>query len=192
MLQVGLQAIVGFAMTAAYPHLAKPDLVGAFVVLTGLFMALGEVGPGANIGLLASKLSATPIRGRTALPFNLFPLFCTSPLAFLPPNWERSLTWTEFYGIAAAWGKVGAFVGTYLFPRIIAAAGDNVIKQGQYPFWVSSALCLFSAFVALLFPRISQEMIEEEDERFLKYLAENGYDVRQLGTKEWRESRGLE
>jgi nitrate/nitrite transporter NarK len=148
-------------MTAAYPHLAQPHLVGAFVVLTGLFMALGEVGPGANIGLLASKLSATPIRG-------------------------------QFYGIAAAWGKVGAFIGTYLFPRIIAAAGDDGVKQGQYPFWVSSSLCLFSAFVALLFPRISQEMIEEEDARFLRYLTENGYDVRQLGTKAWRESRGLE
>jgi Sugar (and other) transporter len=103
-------------MTAAYPELNHPDLVGAFVVLTGLFMALGEVGPGANIGLLSSKLSATPIRG-------------------------------QFYGVAAAWGKVGAFVGTWLFPRIIAAAGDNTVKQGQYPFWVSSSLCLFSAFL---------------------------------------------
>jgi nitrate/nitrite transporter NarK len=53
----------------------------------------------------------------------------------------------QFYGVAAAWGKVGAFIGTFLFPRIIAAAGDDENKQRQFPFWVSSSLCVFSVFV---------------------------------------------
>ena len=80
---VTLQGIVGFAMTGAYSELNRPDRVAGFIILTGVFMALGEVGPGDNIGLFASKLSSTPIRG-------------------------------QFYGVAAAWGKVGAFVGTYI------------------------------------------------------------------------------
>jgi MFS family permease len=62
-LGVTLQGIVGFAMTAAYPHLNQPSQVGGFVVMYGIFLALGEVGPGANIGLMSSKLASTPIRG---------------------------------------------------------------------------------------------------------------------------------
>ena len=79
-------------MTALYKNLDQPSHVAGFVVVYGIFLALGEVGPGDNIGLVASKTSATSIRG-------------------------------QYYGIAAAVGKIGAFVGTYVFPDIIAAAG---------------------------------------------------------------------
>ncbi|OQV04005.1 hypothetical protein CLAIMM_08959 [Cladophialophora immunda] len=152
-----LQGIVGFAMTGAYSELNHPSRVAGFIILTGIFMALGEVGPGDNIGLFASKLSSTPIRG-------------------------------QFYGIAAAWGKVGAFVGTYVFPLLIDAAGSDTVKQGQYPFWVSSSLCIFSAVVAFVgLPNVGQGMIEEEDERFKRYLEEHGYDTSKLGTKKFRE-----
>ncbi|KAK6384542.1 glycerophosphoinositol permease [Exophiala oligosperma] len=156
-LGVFLQGIVGFAMTGAYGELNQPSRVAGFIILTGLFMALGEVGPGDNIGLLASKLTSTPIRG-------------------------------QFYGIAAAWGKVGAFVGTYVFPLLIDAAGGDKVKQGQYPFWVSSSLCIFSAVVAFFgLPNVGQDMIEEEDDRFKGYLEENGYDTSGMGTKRFHE-----
>jgi len=84
-------------------------------------------------------------------------------------------------------GKIGAFVGNYLFPIIIADAGSDVVKQGQYPFWVSSSLCLFSGFLALfLLPHIGQDTITHEDERFNAYLVEHGYDTSTLGTKQYR------
>lgn len=154
-LGVWLQGIIGFVMTAIYKHLDQPSQVGGFVVMYGIFLALGEVGPGDNIGLVASKTSATSIRG-------------------------------QYYGIAAACGKIGAFVGNYVFPEIIKAAGDDVIKQGQYPFYVSSALCIFSGFVALLFlPHIGQDTITEEDEKFRDYLIRHGYDVSSLGTRQY-------
>ncbi|KAJ9610020.1 glycerophosphoinositol permease [Cladophialophora chaetospira] len=157
---VSLQGIVGFAMTGAYSELNQPSRVAGFIILTGIFMALGEVGPGDNIGLFASKLSSTPIRG-------------------------------QFYGVAAAWGKVGAFVGTYVFPLLIDAAGDDTVKQGQYPFWVSSSLCIFSAVVAFFgLPNVGQDMIEQEDERFKRYLEQHGYDTSMLGTKKFREETG--
>ena len=57
-----LQGIVGFIMAACYGSLSKPENVGGFVVVYGIFLALGEVGPGDNIGLVASKTSATAIR----------------------------------------------------------------------------------------------------------------------------------
>ena len=154
-LGVWLQGIVGFIMTAIYKHLNQPSQVGGFVVMYGIFLALGEVGPGDNIGLVASKTSATSIRG-------------------------------QYYGIAAACGKIGAFVGNYVFPEIIKAAGDDVIKQGQYPFYVSSALCIFSGFIALFFlPHIGQDTITEEDEKFREYLMRHGYDISTLGTKQY-------
>lgn len=65
-------------MAALYSHLDNSAHVGGFVVVYGIFLALGEVGPGDNIGLVASKTSATSIRG-------------------------------QYYGIAAAMGKIGAF-----------------------------------------------------------------------------------
>ena len=117
---------------------------------------MGEVGPGDNIGLIASKTSATAVRG-------------------------------QYYGVAAATGKIGAFVGTYVFPYIQNAGGSSLIKQGQYPFYVSAGLCYFSALIALLFlPTINQDTIEQEDARFRAFLEENGYDTSTMGTKEYR------
>lgn len=87
-------------------------------------------------------------------------------------------------------GKIGAFVGTYIFPYLVADAGDNVIKQGQYPFYLSSALCLFSALIAFLFlPTITQYTVEQEDARFRTFLEENGYDTSTMGSKEYKRTR---
>lgn len=90
----------------------------------------------------------------------------------------------QYYGLAAAVGKTGAFVGTLVFPYIIAAAGDSATLSAQYPFWVSSSLCVVSAvLVVVALPHIGQDTIALEDERFRAYLEENGYDTRQLGLR---------
>lgn len=150
---VTLQAVVGFIMAGDYAHLSQPGNVGAFAVVYGIFLALGELGPGNNIGLLAAKTCATGVRGR-------------------------------YYAIAAATGKIGAFVGTYVFPYIIHAGGDNTKLQAQYPFYVSSSLCILSAFLALFcLPHIGQDTITLEDVRFRAYLEKHGYDTRQLGLR---------
>ncbi|KAI5296117.1 hypothetical protein KEM52_005578 [Ascosphaera acerosa] len=143
---VGLQGIIGFIMAGCYRWLDTPKNVGAFVVVYGIFLALGEFGPGDNLGLVASKSCATGIRG-------------------------------QYYGIAAAIGKVGAFVGTYVFP-VIQKRAPNPIRAGQDPFFVSSSLCIASCIVVLLFfPNIGQDTITYEDARFRQYLASHGYDV---------------
>lgn len=95
---VACQGVVGFIMAGCLEYLQKPDVIAAFVVVYGIFLMLGEMGPGGNIGLLASKSCATGVRG-------------------------------QFYGVAAAWGKVGAFIGTYIFPLLIkAGGGENTVR----------------------------------------------------------------
>ncbi|KAK7713542.1 glycerophosphoinositol permease [Diaporthe eres] len=150
-LGVFLQAIIGFVMAGDYFNLSQPGMIGGFVVVYGVFLALGEFGPGNNIGLLAAKTCATGIRGK-------------------------------YYGVAAAIGKIGAFVGTWVFPYIQAAGGNDEVASAQYPFWVSSSLCVLSAALALFcLPNIGQDTIQLEDARFRAYLEANGYDTRQLG-----------
>jgi len=148
-----LQTVVGSIFAGVYGYLAKPEYVTGFVVIYGIFIALGELGPGDNIGLIASKTSATAIRG-------------------------------QYYGIAAACGKIGAFVGSKVIILLYNKyynAGDAV-KAGQYPFLISSALNVVSAALALfLLPHIGQDTIEEEDAKFKAYLEQNGFDISKMG-----------
>lgn len=146
-----LQSATGFLLSGFYGTLATPKYIGAFVVVYGLFLSFGELGPGNNIGLLASKTSATAIRG-------------------------------QYYGIAAAVGKIGAFVGTYVFPVIITnSGGSDTVRGNQAPFWVSSSLCVLSAGLAVLLPHVGQDTIQKEDRMFREYLERSGWDVSRLG-----------
>jgi MFS family permease len=62
----------------------------------------------------------------------------------------------QYYAIAAAIGKIGAFVGTYVF-KIIQSNAPNDVRAGQDPYFVSSSLCIFSAFLAyFMLPPIGQ------------------------------------
>lgn len=152
-LGVTLQAVVGFIMAGVYEKLSQPAVVGGFAVVYGIFLTLGELGPGNNIGLLAAKTCATGIRG-------------------------------QYYGVAAAAGKVGAFVGTFVFPYIQAAGGPDATATAQYPFFVSSSLCVLSGALALFcLPHVGQDTIALEDARFRAYLEARGWDTRRLGLR---------
>ncbi|KAI4129923.1 MAG: hypothetical protein LQ338_002008 [Usnochroma carphineum] len=161
---VFLQGCVGFLMAGLYGVLDKPANVAGFVVIYGIFLSLGEAGPGDNIGLVASKTSATAIRG-------------------------------QYYAVAAACGKIGAFVGTYLFPIIQknAPGGADSTRGGQDPFFVSSSLCLFSAALAyFMLPHIGQDTIRTEDVKFREYLESRGWDTGRMGSKGFQQGRSLE
>ena len=69
-------------MSGAYTYFAQPAHIAGFTIMYGIFLSLGEVGPGNCLGMLAAKSGPTAVRG-------------------------------QFYGIAAAIGKVGAFAGTW-------------------------------------------------------------------------------
>nr|POE51131.1 putative metabolite transport protein [Quercus suber] len=153
------QGCVGFIMSGCYGFLQKPEFIGAFVVVYGIFLMLGEIGPGDNIGLVASKTSAAGIRG-------------------------------QYYAIAAAFGKIGGLVGSYVFPVIESdGGGPDTVLGGQLPFYVASALCFVSAFLVLLLPEITQDTIAIEDLRFKEYLIAHGFDIGKMGGEEWQETR---
>ena len=102
---VFLQGCVGFIMAGCYGLLKTKDHIAGFIVVYGIFLSLGEAGPGDNIGLVASKTSATAIRG-------------------------------QYYAIAAASGKIGAFVGTYVFPVIQSNAPVSQFLGPSLRLWI--------------------------------------------------------
>ncbi|KAG8745140.1 hypothetical protein FRC10_008752 [Ceratobasidium sp. 414] len=111
----------------------------------------------------------------------------------------------QFYGAAAAIGKVGAFVGTwgksmdpinvrliafsdsYTFdaafpPMIEAFGGASSAKGNTGPFWVGSGLAILSALITFFFIRpLSQDGMRDEDEKFREYLVAHGYDTSKMG-----------
>ncbi|KAG5650407.1 hypothetical protein H0H81_012373 [Sphagnurus paluster] len=85
----------------------------------------------------------------------------------------------QFYGAAAAIGKVGAFVGTWAF------GGSTTVRGNTGPFWVGSGLAVLSAIVTFLFINpLTQDGMEREDRAFREYLEANGYDTSQMGIGE--------
>ena len=143
-------------MAGCYPWLAEPRYIGAFTVLYGIFLSLGEFGPGDNIGVIASKTSPTAFRGR-------------------------------YYGLAGAAGKIGAFIGSYVFPIMErdAPGGVDGLRAAQYPFWVAGSLCLLSCALAwFCLPTIDQNTIAREDELFRDYLEEHGWATRHVDVEQ--------
>ncbi|KAI7871536.1 major facilitator superfamily domain-containing protein [Spinellus fusiger] len=146
-LVIGLfaQGIVGMILGGTY-ELISVNCFPMFVIMYGLFLAMGEFGPGDCMGLNAMEMFPTPIRGTG-------------------------------YGIAAAVGKVGATVGTLAFVPMQEAMGGI-----RGPFLVGSGIAIAAGVIAWFFvPVIGPEGMLEEDEAFLVYLTENGYDISQLG-----------
>jgi len=94
----------------------------------------------------------------------------------------------QFYGIAAAIGKIGAFCGTWAFPAMIKAFNDNGANPSRGttgPFWVGSGLAVFSALITFFFIRpIGHDGMEAEDQAFREYLIAHGYDITQMGLTE--------
>jgi len=89
----------------------------------------------------------------------------------------------QYYGTAAAIGKVGAFIGTWAFPPMIDAfGGPNSNKGNTGPFFVGSGLAILSALITFFFVKpLSHDGMAKEDRLFREYLEEHGYDTTQMG-----------
>lgn len=91
----------------------------------------------------------------------------------------------QFYGVAAAVGKLGAFVGTWVFPEIIDAFGGASTTRGNTgPFWIGSGMAIASALITFFFIKpLDHDGMDKEDAAFREYLVAHGYDVSQMGLK---------
>ncbi|KAF9223445.1 MFS general substrate transporter [Gyrodon lividus] len=89
----------------------------------------------------------------------------------------------QYYGIAAAVGKIGAFIGTWYWPNIVDDfGGADSAKGNTGPFWVGSGLAILSALVVSFLVRpLTHDGMEEEDEKFRLYLEEHGFDTSLMG-----------
>ncbi|KAI0749498.1 metabolite transporter [Daedaleopsis nitida] len=95
----------------------------------------------------------------------------------------------QFYGIAAAVGKIGAFAGTWAWQAIVSdfqklhPNDPNIGNTG--PFWIGSGIAVLSALITFFFIRpISHDGMVEEDRKFREYLEQHGYDTSQMGLTE--------
>jgi len=137
-------------------NLLVPNHIAGFTIMYGIFLAFGELGPGNCLGLLASKA--------------------------IGPTAARG----QLYGIAAAVGKVGGFIGTYTFPQITASLAAKSAYAGTTGvFYIGSGLAIVSALITFFFiPNIKVDAMHDEDILFREYLLENGYDVSQMGIRD--------
>lgn len=145
-----LQVIIGYIMSGLFVRLE--NTIAAFCVVYGLFLTFGEMGPGDNLGLLASKSCATACKG-------------------------------QFYGIAAAIGKIGAFAGTYAFPKLQEHWTENDSLYYTAPFYLGTSLAVVSLLLTTFcIKERNADCQAREDEEFAEYLRANGFDMSQMGT----------
>lgn len=144
------QAVVGFILGGVYGPISGN--IGAFVVVYGIFLMIGEAGPGDNLGLVASRIGPTAVRG-------------------------------QVYGVCAATGKIGAFVGSYAFKAIGKSFAARGLNANTGPFFIASAITIIAAVVVfILVPDFDKKSLADEDRDFRIYLAEHGFDTTLLGT----------
>jgi MFS family permease len=167
-------------------------IIGAFVVdylgakytmITGLLLQ-------ALIGFIMSGLYAplTKHIGAFAVVYGIFLSFGElgpgNCLGLLASKSGPTAVRGQFYGFAAAVGKIGAFIGTWVFPRIIDDFGGPTTEKGNTgPFWIGSGLAILSAIITLVFIQpLSTDGMKLEDALFREYLEANGYDTSVMGS----------
>lgn len=128
------------------------ERIVGFAIMYGIFLSWGEVGPGNNVGLFAAKASG--------------------------PTAARA----QLYSLAAASGKVGAFIGTYTFEYIVQRFPEGSQLRETGIFYIGSGMALLSAIVVFFFfPNIKADTMVDEDALFRQYLMDHGYDVSGMG-----------
>ncbi|KAK0372722.1 major facilitator superfamily transporter [Colletotrichum limetticola] len=152
-----LQAILGFVLGGAMNPIQ--GVFPLFVVLYGIFLTLGEVGPGSTVVLIASECFPTSIRG-------------------------------QMMGLISAFSKAGAAIGTQVFTAILNKYTTDPSKGNQVAFLIGSGFAVLGAIIALfVIPDISRHL-NDDDEAWKKYLAENGWDA-QWGDEVTRDPTGV-
>jgi len=82
----------------------------------------------------------------------------------------------KFYGVAAACGKVGGFIGTHSFIHLMEAFGGEKSKWGiSGPFFVCGGIALVNSCVGwwgLMNVKLDQKSLDNRDQEFAMFLQE--------------------
>ncbi|KAF9133620.1 hypothetical protein BGW39_009348 [Mortierella sp. 14UC] len=145
-----LQGVLGILMGIFYRDLT--GIFPLFVVLYGVFLGLGEYGPGDMVILTSAEIYPTAVRG-TAY------------------GWSAAIGKLGVICGTSAFKAAIASLGN----------GDVILGQSRV-FILGSGLSLFGAIFAwLLIPDYTKQDLSCEDEAFKRYLEDNGYDASYLG-----------
>ncbi|KAG9321524.1 hypothetical protein KVV02_007969 [Mortierella alpina] len=151
-----VQGVLGVLMGIWYKDLL--NIFPLFVVLYGIFMAMGEFGPGDMLGLVSAEIYPTAIRG-------------------------TAYGWSAAFGKFGAFVGTSVFK-----PAIDSfGRGDATLGQGRVFILASCLALLGSVFTWFLIPDYSKRNLGEEDEDFKKYLIANGFDVSNMGEQSAKE-----
>lgn len=92
-------------------------------------------------------------------------------------------------GFVAAWSKAGAAIGTQVFTAILSSWA-NEAKGDQAAFLIGSSFALVGALIAwFVIPDVSTNL-DEEDEAWKQYLADNGWQA-DWGDEVSRDPKGV-
>lgn len=75
-----------------------------------------------------------------------------------------------------------AFVGTYIYTPLQDRFPEESNLHFSAPFYVGSGLAVLAVILVFFFiPEVQTDGIEKMDREFFAYLAENGYDMSNIG-----------
>ncbi|KAI9303786.1 major facilitator superfamily domain-containing protein [Cunninghamella echinulata] len=147
-----LQAIIGIIIGALADKIIA--IFPLFVILYGIFLFLGEAGPGDVTILISAEMYPTAIRG------TMFGLSAA---------------------LGKAGAAIGTQVFKPILSALTERTGDEIKAQG-YVFIIGSCIAILAAILSILFvPDLTKDKMESLDEEFRQLLIDNGYDVSQLG-----------
>ncbi|KAF9918518.1 Plasma membrane permease, mediates uptake of glycerophosphoinositol and glycerophosphocholine [Lobosporangium transversale] len=152
------QGVLGIIMGVFYTKLL--NVFPLFVVLYGIFMMMGEFGPGDMLGLVSAEIYPTAVRG-------------------------TAYGWSAAFGKFGAF--VGTSIFKPLISSF--GHGDEILGQSRVFIFASCLALLGSVFTYILIPDYSKKALGEEDEDFRQYLASHNYDLSNFGENGFQEMR---
>lgn len=161
-----LQAILGFVLGGAMVPIQR--IFPLFVVLYGIFLTLGEVGPGRFVVDPHPFISA----------IRLSPLTQSHSTVVLAASecFPTSIR-GQMMGLISAFSKAGAAIGTQVFTAILNSYTDDTTKGNQVTFLIGSGFAVLGALIALfVIPEVSRRL-DDDDQAWKQYLQENGWEA---------------
>lgn len=123
-----LQAVLGFIFGAANQQIQK--IFPLYIVLYGLFLTLGEVGPGSTVVITATESFPTSIRGQmmglVAAWSKAGAAIGTQVFTAIMSSWSDSAKGDQAaFLIGSSFALVGALIAWFVIPDVSTSLGDE-------------------------------------------------------------------